>query len=86
MLPWLHYRPGALLRTKTVAQSSACLERPTIGEHIDSLQWNGGEISSPVILIDDVFTFGRVSSACRDLLWDASGRDVIVMCLAATRL
>jgi predicted amidophosphoribosyltransferase len=38
------------------------------------------------ILIDDVFTYGRVSEAARRLVTDAGAADVLVACLARTRL
>jgi predicted amidophosphoribosyltransferase len=37
-------------------------------------------------MVDDVFTFGRVSSACRERLKDAGASEVVVACLAVTRL
>jgi predicted amidophosphoribosyltransferase len=36
-------------------------------------------------MIDDVFTLGRTSEACRQLVLDASASVVLVACLAKTK-
>lgn len=43
-------------------------------------------LPSAVILVDDVFTFGRVSEAAKRLVIDAGAANVLVACLARTRL
>jgi predicted amidophosphoribosyltransferase len=37
-------------------------------------------------VIDDVFTFGRVTSAALEHLKDAGARDIVVACVARTIL
>jgi predicted amidophosphoribosyltransferase len=83
---WLVYRPGLLVRAKTIRQSSASAFRPTFAEHIESLFWSGGRLRSSVIMMDDVYTHGRTSTACRELLLDAGAHDVVLTCLAMTQL
>jgi predicted amidophosphoribosyltransferase len=36
-------------------------------------------------MIDDVFTFGRTTEACRQLVRDAGASVVLVACLAKTK-
>jgi predicted amidophosphoribosyltransferase len=54
-------------------------------EHLASLRWCSTPTSRPVIMIDDVFTLGRTSEACRQLVLDASASVVLVACLAKTK-
>lgn len=42
--------------------------------------------SQGVILVDHVFTFGRVSESARRLVRDAGAAHVLIACLARTRL
>ena len=86
LLPWLDYRPGALRRSTAMRQSSASSDRPSVAEHLASLQWSSTPASRRVIMIDDVFTFGRTSEASRQLVIEAGARDVLVACLAKTKL
>lgn len=85
-LPWLLYRPGLLVRDHGVRQSSTNTSRPTVAEHLNSLCWTGGRIHCSVVIVDDVYTHGRTSNACRRLLADAGAAHVAVSCLAVTRL
>jgi predicted amidophosphoribosyltransferase len=85
LLPWLDHRPGALERTLAIRQSSASSDRPSVAEHLASLRWCSKPTSRRVIMIDDVFTFGRTSEACRQLVGEAGGSVVLVACLAKTK-
>ena len=85
LLPWLDQRPGALERAVTIRQSSASSDRPSVVEHIASLRWRSTPPSRRVIMIDDVFTFGRTSEACRQLVLDAGAGVVLLACLAKTK-
>jgi hypothetical protein len=51
----------------------------------DSLCWRGGRIKGSVIMIDDVYTHGRISIACRQLLTEAGTRDIVLGCLSLTQ-
>ena len=81
-LPWLVYRPGLLVRSRSIRQSSTSSLRPTVAEHLESLCWHGGRITGSVIMIDDVYTHGRISTACRQLLTEAGTRDIVLGCLS----
>ncbi len=85
LLPWLDQRPGALERTLAIRQSSASSDRPSVAEHLASLRWCSTPTSRRVIMIDDVFTIGRTSEACRQLVLDAGASVVLVACLAKTK-
>ena len=37
-----------------------------------------------MILVDDVFTFGRLTEAAKQLILEAGATDVLVACLART--
>jgi len=84
-LPWLVYRPGLLVRSRSIRQSSTSSLRPTVAEHLDSLCWHGGRITGSVIMIDDVYTHGHISSASRQSLAGAGANDVALACLGLTR-
>ena len=80
-LPWLQHQPGALQRTSA--------DRPFISEHLQSLALARQPPTRWVILIDlidDLFTFGRVTEAATRLLLDAGATNVVIACLAKTRL
>ena len=72
-LPWLAYRPGLLVRTRTIRQSSTNARRPTVDEHSETLCCRSYRIDGSVIMVDDVFTHGHISTACRQLLTRAGG-------------
>lgn len=57
-----------------------------MAERLASLRWCSTQTSSRVIMIDDVFTLGRTSEASRQLVIEAGASDVLVACLAKTRL
>jgi predicted amidophosphoribosyltransferase len=86
LLPWMTYKPGMLIRTQSVHQSAASKVRPSTEDHVRTLAWTGGRIGYSVIVIDDVFTFGRVTSATLEHLQDAGARDIVVACVARTVL
>jgi predicted amidophosphoribosyltransferase len=85
-VPWMVYQPAQLIRTRPIRQSSASVDRPTQEEHLGSLALRGGRIQRSVIIVDDVFSFGMVSRAARLLAHDSGATDVVVACLAVTRL
>ena len=85
-LQWLRFQPNLLVRTRTIRQSSTTDLRPTFNEHLGTLGWTGPPIDAPAIIIDDVYTLGRTSAACRQILMDAGASCVVVVCLAATSL
>jgi predicted amidophosphoribosyltransferase len=85
LLPSARHRPHVLRRLYDVPQSSTAPERPSIGEHLASLTVVA-PVADTVIMIDDVFTHGRVSGACSQLLQAAGADRVLIACLARTRL
>ena len=86
LLPWLEHRPAALVRTKAIRRSSSASVRPTASEHLSTLACTAPFRGAHVILVDDVFTLGRTTDACRTLLVDAGARSVVIAALARTRL
>ena len=85
-LPWLRHEPGALQRIASVRSSATSANRPSVSEHLESLALAPQVPPQCVILVDDVFTFGRVSEAAKRLVIDAGAANVLVACLARTRL
>ncbi len=85
-VPWIGYRPGLLVRTRTIRQSSANAQRPTVDEHVDTLCCRGARIDGSVIMVDDVYTHGRISTACRQWLTEAGASDVALACLGLSQL
>ena len=85
-LPWLQHQPGALQRIVSVRRSATSPTRPSVSEHLQMLALAPQVPSQCVILVDDVFTFGRVSESARRLVRDAGAADVLIACLARTRL
>ena len=84
-IPWVVYRPGLLLRTRQIRQSSNSVSRPSVAEHLQTLRWTGGHIDYPIMMVDDVYTLGRTSKACRLVLAAAGADNVFVACLAVTK-
>jgi predicted amidophosphoribosyltransferase len=85
-LPWLQHEPGALQRIVSVRRSRTSADRRFISEHLQSLAFARQPPARWVILIDDVFTFGRVTEAASRLVLDAGATNVVIACLAKTRL
>ena len=85
MLPWSRRRFGLIERSRTIRRSATALHRPSIDEHLASMRVTG-PISGSVIIVDDVFTHGRITEACREILRDAGGSEIIVAAVARTRL
>jgi hypothetical protein len=86
LLPWLEHRPGALVRTRAIRESSTATVRPTVLEHLRTLACTAPFPGAHVILVDDVFTHGRTTDACRKLLLDAGAGSVVIAALGRTRL
>jgi phosphoribosylpyrophosphate synthetase len=86
LIPGVAHRPAALWRTSSLRQSSTSNIRPSVREHLETLTATDHLAGRSVILIDDVFTFGRVTEASRTRLAEAGARKVIVACLARTLL
>ena len=84
ILPGIRHRPGGLQRFRPIRRSATAVERPMIEEHLDTL-WVPRPVSGSVIIVDDVFTHGRITDACARLLRDAGAREVIVAAVARTR-
>ena len=85
-LPWLEHRPGVLQRIHSIRSSATSANRPSVAEHLRSLALTAQFDSQRIILVDDVFTFGRVTDSARRLVLTAGATDVQVACLARTRL
>jgi len=83
-LAGVRHRPGVLQRFRPIRRSATSLARPTIAEHLDTL-WVPMPVSGSVIIVDDVFTYGRITDACSRLLRDAGASEVIVAAVARTR-
>jgi len=84
MLPWCAHRSGIVRRSRTIRRSATSTSRPTIEEHLQKLRVASPVVGS-VIIVDDVFTHGRVTEACTRLLRDAGASEVIVAAVARTR-
>jgi hypothetical protein len=86
LLPWLEHRSTALVRTQPIRRSSSASVRPTESDHLHTLACVAPFSGAHVILVDDVFTLGQTTDACRTLLLDAGARSVVIAALARTRL
>jgi predicted amidophosphoribosyltransferase len=86
LLPGVRHQPGALRRTATIRRSAAAVKRPSVGEHVQTLTLRKLQPRQCVILVDDVFSFGRTTDACRALVLDAGFPCVLVAALARTKL
>ncbi len=77
---------GALIRTVDVRKSSwsSYQERPSFGEHYDSLKVAGNVSGKIVLLVDDVYTLGNTSRAAAKRLFEAGAKDVCLFTLAKT--
>lgn len=80
---WLIYIPDGLVRTEDVAKSarSTSSQRPTSEDHIRTIEYNGPKIKAndcSHIMIDDIFTLGRTSSACRKIIMKSTKCNKVV--------
>lgn len=75
---WLKHIQGALERVEAVKKSAWCPpgERPTYDDHVRTIKYVGPKILNAagkgIILFDDVLTRGETSSACRDIIKNAT--------------
>jgi len=88
---WITYLPHALKRIHTVPKSSKARsrrERPSEEMHIASIAYEGPRITRGgrgyFLLLDDVFTHGTVSNACRKILLRDAGAHTYGMFLGRT--
>jgi predicted amidophosphoribosyltransferase len=86
---WITHLPMALWRTKSVQKASYASrgQRPTYDDHRASIEYRGPIRSNAAsfIMLDDVFTKGNVSRACRDILMEeANCKRVIGIFLGRT--
>jgi predicted amidophosphoribosyltransferase len=70
---WLIHIPKALIRTENIKKAASCRcgQRPTVADHLRTIRFNGPELNVrewSFILLDDVYTRGDTSSACRIIL------------------
>jgi predicted amidophosphoribosyltransferase len=84
MLPCVRHRPAAVRRCRAIRRSATAAQRPTVQEHLDTV-WVPIPVGGSVIIVDDVFTHGRITDACIRLLRDAGASEVIVAAVARTR-
>ena len=74
---WLTHLPGALKRTQTVPKSARAApgERPDYTTHKRTIKYIGPPLRIPneaIVMIDDIYTSGTISAACRDILQQAT--------------
>lgn len=77
---WVHYVPHALRRVTTVTKSATAPpgQRPGYLEHKRSIIYSGPtSLGKRVIMFDDVYTRGDTASACRDILRENAGCQVV---------
>lgn len=79
--PWLYYRPGRLVRATEIRSSRASTHRPSIDEHLATLVCVGRPMVGSII-IDDVFSYGNSSEACRAVLRGRRTQTLAIACLA----
>lgn len=75
--PWLTYLPECLQRIQTVPKSarSEAGMRPDYATHVSSICYAGPRLNlakQSFIMVDDIFTRGETSRACRDILMRAT--------------
>ena len=75
---WLTHLPGALGRTQTVPKSAGAApgRRPDYSMHVNTIEYAGPSLYAPndsIIMVDDIYTSGAISAACRDILEQATG-------------
>jgi len=84
ILPAVRHRPAVLRRVVPIRRSATAVERPSIEEHLATLRL-AAPMAGSVIIVDDVFSHGRITEACSRLLRDAGASEVIVAAVARTR-
>ena len=88
---WLAYIPDTLIRIEGVAKSarSSSSKRPTSEDHLRTIKYNGPKLKASdcsFIMIDDVFTLGQTSSACREIIIKSTNcRKVVGIFLGRTQ-
>jgi hypothetical protein len=79
---WLTYLRGALIRASSLQKSATSPpeERPTYEDHIRTISYNGPRIpagDNNILMFDDILTKGTTSKACRDILKQATGCNLV---------
>jgi len=72
---WLHLLSGALQRTETVQKAATAAKenrpRPDVETHKRTIRYSGPRIQREdygILLIDDIYTNGRMFNACYDIM------------------
>lgn len=86
VLPWLDHRPGTIRRHRSIRRSAGAADRPSVAEHLATLRWCGSPGPRRVIIVDDVFTHGRISSACSDVAIRTGVAQIVIAAIARTKL
>lgn len=87
--PWLEHLDHGLRRIESVTKSAFAGpgNRPTYDDHRRTIRYNGPQgvlKNRGVILLDDVYTLGSTSDACRDILRAAGAQTVVGLFIGRT--